>query len=52
MALFERIFAYLDLKQEIVDRPDAANLDPDRVSGVVKFESVRLSYGLTAEKRL
>ena len=52
MALFERIFAYLDLKQEIVDSPDAVTLNPDQVSGAVKFESVRLNYGLTAEERL
>ena len=52
MALFERIFAYLDLKQEIVDSPDAVTLNPDQVAGAVKFESVRLNYGLTAEERL
>ena len=52
MALFERIFAYLDLKQEIVDSPDAVTLNPDQVSGAVKFSSVRLNYGLTAEERL
>ena len=52
MALFERIFAYLDLKQEIVDSPDAVTLNPDQISGAVKFESVRLNYGFTAEERL
>ncbi len=52
MALFERIFGYLDLKQEIVDAPDAVTLRPDQVSGAVKFESVRVNYGLTADERL
>ena len=52
MALFERIFAYLDLKQEIVDAPDAITLKPEQVSGAVKFESVRVNYGLTADERL
>ena len=52
MALFERIFGYLDLKQEIVDAPDAVNLKPEHVSGAIKFDSVRVNYGLTAEERL
>ena len=52
MALFERIFSYLDLKQEIVDAPDAVDLKPDRVSGAVRFDSVRVNYGLTADERL
>jgi len=52
MALFERIFAYLDLNQEIVDSPDAVTLNHDQVSGAVKFESVRLNYGLSGEERL
>ena len=52
MALFERIFAYLDLKQEIVDNPEAVTLDPQQVSGAVQFDAVRLNYGLTAEERL
>ena len=29
LALFERIFQYLDLEHEIVDAPDAKTLDPD-----------------------
>jgi len=52
MALFERIFEYLDLKPEIVDTQDAINLTPDKVKGIVTFESVRLNYGLSAEERL
>ena len=44
MALFERIYGYLDLKQDIVDSPDASPLDLDRVSGGITFDSVRVNY--------
>ena len=43
VALFERIFGYLDLEQEIVDAPDAHPLERDRVKGEVEFDSVRVS---------
>ncbi len=52
MALFERIFNYLDLKQEIVEAPEPVELKADRVSGAVKFESVRLKYSPSAQERL
>ena len=52
MALFERIFAYLDLKQEIVDAANPITLKPAQVMGGVTFESVRLNYGLNAAERL
>ena len=44
MALFERIYGYLDLKQDIVDSPEAAPLDLGRVSGGITFDSVRVNY--------
>jgi ATP-binding cassette subfamily B protein len=44
LALFERIFGYLDIKPEIVDAPDAIYLDPEQVSGAIKFDSVRVNY--------
>ena len=44
MALFERIYGYLDLKQDITDSPDAKPLDMDRVSGEIRFDSVRVNY--------
>ena len=44
MALFERIYGYLDLKQDIVDSPDAQPLDLQRVSGEITFDSVRVNY--------
>jgi ATP-binding cassette subfamily B protein len=44
LALFDRIFEYLDLKQEITDAPDAVDLDPARVRGEVGFEHVSFRY--------
>ncbi len=44
LALFDRIFEYLDLKPEIVDKPDALALAPEEVRGAVKFESVWFRY--------
>ena len=46
LALFERIFGYLDIKPEIVDAPDAIDLPPERVAGAVKFDSVRVDYSV------
>lgn len=42
LALFERIFDYLDLEQEIVDKPGATELND--VRGHVRFEDVHFSY--------
>jgi len=44
MALFERIYGYLDLRQDITDSPEAHPLDIDRVSGEIIFDSVRVNY--------
>ena len=43
VALFERIFGYLDLEQEITDAPGAVPLERDKVEGEVAFDSVRVS---------
>ena len=43
LALFERIFGYLDLEQEITDAPGALPMEPDRVRGQVVFDCVRVS---------
>ena len=40
LALFDRIFEYLDLKQEITDAPDAVALSPAQIRGAVAFEHV------------
>ena len=49
LALFERIFAYLDIKPEISDSPDAIELTPEQVSGAIKFESVRVNYSVSGD---
>jgi len=44
LALFERIFAYLDLVPEIIDAPDAAQLQRASVRGAVELRSVSFRY--------
>jgi ATP-binding cassette subfamily B protein len=44
LALFDRIFEYLDLDPEITDAPDAVALEPATVRGAVAFEGVRFRY--------
>jgi ATP-binding cassette, subfamily B, bacterial len=44
MALFERIFEYLDMPHEIVDRPGARMLDPAGVRGEVRVRDVSFRY--------
>ena len=44
MALFDRIFEYLDLKQEIVDAPNALALSPSQIRGQVAFDGVSFRY--------
>lgn len=48
LALFERIFGYLDIRPDIVDSSDARPVEPDRVTGSVKFEGVTLRYSSAA----
>jgi ATP-binding cassette subfamily B protein len=43
-ALFDRIFEYLDLPVEIVQRPDPGELDAAAVRGEVRFEDVSFRY--------
>lgn len=42
LALFQRIFEYLDLPVDITERPDPVR--PERVRGDVRFENVDFSY--------
>ena len=44
LAVFERIFGYLDMKQDIVDSPNARSLPTDKVAGAIAFDSVRVNY--------
>ena len=44
LALFDRIFEYLDLPIEIQDKPNALKLSPDKVRGEVSFKDVSFTY--------
>jgi ATP-binding cassette subfamily B protein len=44
LALFDRIYEYLDMKQDIVDRPDSVEVLPKEVHGEVRFEDVSFRY--------
>ncbi|MDV2476879.1 ABC transporter ATP-binding protein [Rhodococcus zopfii] len=44
LALFSRIFEYLDLIVEIDEPAEPVRLDLDRVAGAVRFENVSLRY--------
>jgi len=44
LALFDRIFEYLDLRHDIQDAPDAVTLDPSGVRGAVELRDVRFRY--------
>jgi ATP-binding cassette subfamily B protein len=45
LALFDRIFEYLDLPIDIVEAENPVVLDPSRVVGEVRFEGVSFRYG-------
>lgn len=44
LALFRRIFEYLDLEPAIVDRPDAVAIRPEDLRGEVEFRDVWFRY--------
>jgi ATP-binding cassette subfamily B protein len=44
LALFDRIFEYLDLPVEIDDRPNAVYLTPDQVRGRIRYRNVSFRY--------
>ena len=44
LALFDRIFEYLDLPIELFNRPGAVSLDPSRARGDVVFDDVSFTY--------
>jgi ATP-binding cassette subfamily B protein len=44
LALFDRIFEYLEMDPEITDAPDAIPLDPTKVRGAVAFRHVSFRY--------
>lgn len=45
LALFDRIFEYLDKPHDITDRPGALDLRPEQVAGSVSYDHVSFSYG-------
>jgi ATP-binding cassette, subfamily B, bacterial len=49
-ALFDRIFEYLDMPQEIADSPDARGMQPDQVRGEVSFSAVNFKYDVSQEE--
>ena len=51
LALFERIFAYLDLVPEIVDAPDAVSLTRADVRGRITLQGVAFRYPQPPEGR-
>ena len=44
LALFDRIFEYLDLPIELQDKPNAQKLNPNYVSGDIAFKDVSFTY--------
>jgi ATP-binding cassette subfamily B protein len=44
LALFDRIFEYLDLPIDIAERPGAIALDPERIQGRVAYNHVDFRY--------
>jgi len=44
LALFDRIFEYLELDPEIVDAPDAIDLGTEPVKGRIRFRDVSFTY--------
>jgi ATP-binding cassette subfamily B protein len=48
LALFDRIFEYLEMDPEIVDAPDAVELAPAAVRGQVTFRDVSFRYPTAA----
>ncbi len=49
LALFDRIFEYLDLPVDIVEAPHPVVLNPSRVVGHVTFEEVWFRYGANGQ---
>jgi len=44
LALFDRIFEYLDMKNDLVEKPDAISLDPHTSRGEVVMDGVTFRY--------
>ena len=51
LALFDRIFEYLDLERDITDHDGAIELDPKQVQGEVRFDDVWFRYDRPGKDR-
>ena len=51
LALFDRIFEYLDLERDIIDHDGAIELDPKEVRGEVAFNDVWFRYDRPGKER-
>jgi ATP-binding cassette, subfamily B, bacterial len=51
LALFDRIFEYLELPQEITDAPDAVHLRPEAMRGEVGFDHVGFHYPVSVAQQ-
>jgi ATP-binding cassette, subfamily B, bacterial len=52
LALFDRIFEYMDLPIDIVEADNPVELNPERVVGEVQFHGVSFRYGGAADQRI
>jgi len=52
LALFDRIFEYLDLPVDIVEAPHPVELRPSELLGEVRFEGVSFRYGANGSEDL
>ncbi len=50
LALFERIYEYLDMKPDLVEKPNALALDPHTARGEVEVKHVSFSYRADQER--
>jgi ATP-binding cassette subfamily B protein len=51
LALFDRIFEYLDMPIDIQDAPDALSLQPEEIKGEIRFDNVSFTYHPDAEDK-
>src|SRR5258707_4447036 len=50
LPLFDRVFEYLDMPYDIVDKPNAVALDPHGIRGEVAFDHVTFRYSADQER--
>ncbi|HEX5569932.1 MAG TPA: ABC transporter ATP-binding protein [Ktedonobacterales bacterium] len=50
LALFDRIFEYLDMKNDLMEKPDAISLDPHTSRGQVEMDNVTFRYRADLER--